>query len=48
MKYLNEKRKLIKQGWEINADDQEYPDKSYEYISIGFILFRRKLKINKL
>jgi hypothetical protein len=47
MKYLDQKKELIKKGWEINTDDQEYPDKRYKYISIGFVLFRRKLKPNQ-
>ncbi len=48
MKYLNQIRKLEKQGWKINQDNQEYPIKGYEYISIGFILFRRKLKFKPI
>lgn len=46
--YQEEETKLLNQGWEINKYDQEYPVKRYEYISIGFMLFRRKIKIEPL
>ncbi len=44
MEFEDEVKELKNQGWEVNPSDVEYPKNEYDYISIGFLLFRRLKK----